>query len=572
MPSKFFGSSSDSDSEARLIPLGGVGRFGMNCMLVVCKGEGILLDCGSSFPDEKHLGIQYVVPDFETDLLKGIDLKGLVITHGHEDHIGAVPVFLRHFDCPVFARPFTASLIQHKCTEWDQEIDLRMVGEWPTRTSIGNQFFIRWIPITHSLVESSAVYVETPVARIFHTGDFRLEENPVYGDSLDRDVMDEIQKEGVDLMLSDSTNAGKKGRTESEIHLQKRFADLLKEKTGRVFICLFSSHVERIARFLKLAEQTHRQVFVAGRSLERFTSIAQEHGYLKQGKKLIRSLDEFEEVDRDQVLCLIGGSQGEYRSNLYQMALAEHQRIFAEKGDSVVFSARTIPGHELDRAQLVDHLYRRGVEVIEDRAFHVSGHAQSEECLELMRLLKPKYFIPVHGNYSFLCQHAELARSSGLFSGSDSGLNSGLGVHVIENGDHIHLKKGGLTVTEGEDPGYTLLDSAGCEISLEVVRERRKLAERGTAILSFTWSLYNNDFYDEPQLSFSGSEFLKDYDEELERFRDRLKGILKKEGYQREDDLISKACEDRIRRLLRSTFYPNSPKAPRLSIHMHLME
>jgi ribonuclease J len=460
-----------------LIPLGGLGEFGMNCMAVRWGDDIMVVDAGLMFPESELLGVDIVVPDI-TYLLEHRDkIRGIVLTHGHEDHIGGLPWILSELNVPVFGTEFTLALVENKLEEHEllDDADLREI-QAGKRFALG-PFTVNPIQVTHSLVDCVALAIHTPLGVVIHTGDFKVDPTPTDNRSFDLHTFAEYGKDGnVLALLQDSTNAERRGYTPSERAVQARFDEIFARAQGRLFITCFSSSIHRIKLAMELARGYRRKVAVVGRSITESTEIAQDLGYIDVPEGLLIHPGQIREYSPQQVCVLISGTQGEPMSALSRAAVDNHKHARIEKGDTVVLSSRIIPGNEKSIYRMIDHLYRREADVIYDDGstppVHVSGHASQEELKLIMNLVKPKYFIPIHGEYRQLRVHADLARSVRGAVGQ---------VLLLESGDVLEFDELGARKIDKVPVGRICIDSGsrGDVVEDLVIKDRRHLSEDG---------------------------------------------------------------------------------------------
>jgi ribonuclease J len=457
----------------RLIPLGGLGEIGLNMMLVESADDLIAIDCGLMFPDDELPGIDYVIPDFSYALAKRDGFRALILTHGHEDHIGAVPYLLREVQLPVYGTPFTLALVGERLREHGllEGADLRPLRP-RDRIEVG-RFGIQAIRVTHSIVDGIGLAIDTPVGTLVHTGDFKLDPSPLDGEPPDYRTLAELGERGVLVLCSDSTNADRPGHTRSEGEVGAALAERFERARGRIIIATFASHIHRIQQVLRLAERFERCVALLGMSMQKNVTLASELGYLQIPPRVLLSLDELAALPARHQVILSTGSQGEPNSALALMAAGEHKYVQVEAGDLVILSSRVIPGHERTVGRVINGLYRRGAEVLyEDNAFvHVSGHASQEDLKLMLNLTRPRYFLPIHGEYRHLLAHARLATSVGLASER---------VFVMEDGMGLEVTPSEARVIGRFPAGRVLVDGKGIgDIGAVVLRDRQILANEG---------------------------------------------------------------------------------------------
>jgi ribonuclease J len=457
-----------------IVPLGGVGEFGRNVLWLRSKGSSILIDVGVSFPDESFPGIDRIAPDLS--MLRGERIDGVFLTHGHEDHIGAL-AFLREWcDAPVYGLPFTLAMARRRLEEAQVSAENLVLAREREAVRAG-AFTATFFRVSHSVPDSTAMLVEGGGWRLFHSGDFKLDDDPPDGETTDREGIAAAVGEGVDLALVDSTNAERPGHSSSERTAGAGLRAAFAGARGRIVLTTFSSHVARLSQAADAAVALGRRVAVLGRSMRAVAEIAERLGRLRipTGVRLAPSL--LRDVEPGRLLCLTSGSQGEPFSALYRLALGEHADLDLSPGDLVVMSSRTIPGHERSVNRMSDHLVRRGARVLRDTdpPVHVSGHAHRDEIAEWLGMVRPRAVLPVHGDRRMLAAAAEVAVARGIPSHR---------VPLLDNGDRLVLAPGGLRIEAGAVPcGTVYLDDRPETVGLEVVRERRQLAEEGVVVV-----------------------------------------------------------------------------------------
>ncbi|HXH83764.1 MAG TPA: ribonuclease J, partial [Candidatus Tectomicrobia bacterium] len=467
-----------TEPAVRLIPLGGLGEIGLNMMLVESGDDLIAIDCGLMFPDEDLPGIDYVIPDFSYPIAKRGGFRAVVLTHGHEDHVGALPWLLRGARVPVYGTPLTLALASERLREHGlaETADLRPVR--PRAAVEIGPFRVEPIRVTHSIADGIGLAIDTPVGTIVHTGDFKLDPSPLDGEPPDYRRFAELGEQGVLVLLSDSTNVDRPGHTRSETEVGAALGERFARAHGRIVIATFASHIHRIQQVLALAERFGRRVALLGRSMERNVAVAAELGYLRVPPGVVRPLEDVAALPPERQVILSTGSQGEPNSALALMAVGEHKAVQVERGDLVIISARVIPGHERTVGRVVNALYRLGAEVLwEDNAFvHVSGHASQDDLKLMISLTRPRYFVPVHGEYRHLLGHARLAGSVGLPPER---------VFLIEDGAGLEVTKTAARVVGRFPTGRVLVDGKGVgDVGAAVLRERQVLAQDGVVAVS----------------------------------------------------------------------------------------
>jgi len=454
--------------------LGGVGEFGMNCMAMRYGDEMIIIDAGMGFPEESVYGVDISIPNFDfLDEYKD-EITAIILTHGHEDHLGALPYILKKFNVPVYTSHFTAGLAESKLEEHGLLSDVLLHRVEPREVVELGSFSIEFIRVTHSLIDCFALAITTPVGTIIHTGDYKVDETPVIGEPIDLRTLRRYGQEGVLALTSDSTNASVPGRTPSERAVIPAFEELFAEAEGRIIIAAFASSIHRLQIVLDVAQQFGRRVCVLGRSMLKNIEIAERLGYLDVPDGLFISLNESKHLSDTEIVYLVTGSQGEQRAVLAQLSTQSYKGMTIEDGDTVVLSARIIPGNERAISRLVGEIYKRGGNIIDEkrRLIHVSGHASQEDIRIITEAVKPKFVIPVHGEYRMLYRHKEFVKNHLGFPEEN--------VILIENGDVLELDGERATVVAKREIGRTFIDESGFEeINRETVRERKQMAFDG---------------------------------------------------------------------------------------------
>jgi ribonuclease J len=457
----------------RLIALGGLGEIGLNMMLVESGDDLVAVDCGLMFPDDELPGIDYVIPDFTYALAKGAGFHAVVLTHGHEDHIGALPYLLRHVNVPVYGTPMTLALVTEKLREHGRldGADLRPMRP-RERFEIG-PFRVEPIRVTHSIVDGMGLAIDTPAGTVVLTGDFKFDPSPLDNEPSDYRRFAELGEQGVLVLCSDSTNVDRPGHTRSEVEVGAALAERFARASGRVILATFASHIHRIQQVLAQADRFGRKVALLGRSMERNVAIAAGLGHLRVPDGLLLPLEDLVGLPPERQVILSTGSQGEPHSALALMAAGEHKYLRVARGDLVVISARVIPGNERTVGRVINALYRLGAEVLyEANAFvHVSGHASQDDLKMMLNLTRPRYFVPVHGEYRHLLGHARLAASVGLASDC---------IFLIEDGAGLEVTPTSARVVGGIPAGRVLVDGKGIgDVGAVVLRDRGVLSADG---------------------------------------------------------------------------------------------
>lgn len=483
-----------------IIPLGGIGEFGMNCMGIRYEDEMIVVDAGMGFPEETPYGVDISIPNFDFLEEYRDNLTALILTHGHEDHIGALPYFLKKFNLPVYASRFTMALAERKLDEHEMLDEVLLHRVRPNEISKIGNFEIEYIHASHSLVDCFSLAIKTPLGTVIHTGDYKIDDTPVIGKSYDLQTLKKYGDEGVLALLGDSTNATVEGRTPSEQAVIPAFEEIFEQTTGRIFVSTFSSSIHRLQIIFDLAEEFGRKVCVLGRSMQKNVEIADELGLLQIPHNTLVELNAARALDDDEIVYIITGSQGENRAALWNMAASSYKGMEIEKGDTVVLSARIIPGNEKNISRLIGNLYKRGANIIEEkrRLIHVSGHASQEDIKIMVETARPKYVVPIHGEYRMLFRHKEFVKNHvGNYKDED--------IILIENGDVLELDEQGARVVEKHELNRTFIDEESLEeIEYDIIRERKKLAYGGAISLVVPIDKKTNQLSGEPQITFQG--------------------------------------------------------------------
>ena len=467
-----------NNSKVRITPLGGLGAIGGNITVFETDTSAIIVDVGMSFPDDNMLGVDILIPDF--DYIRKIKdkIKGVIITHAHEDHIGAMPYFYKEFDYPIYATPLCLGMISNKFEEHGlkakralfRPIEKRKVYEM-------GDFEVEWIHVTHSIIDASALAIKTDAGVILHTGDFKIDHTPIDGYPTDIHRIAHYGEEGILLLMSDSTNSHREGSTKSEKVVGGTFDDIFSRSKGRVIMSTFSSNVHRIAQAIEQGMKYNRKVCVIGRSMERNLFTAMELGYVEFPKEIFIDAGELGKYRDNEVLVITTGSQGETMSALYRMAIGEHKSIKIKPTDQIIISAKAIPGNETSVSNVIDYLLKNGADVAyqDFSEIHVSGHAAQEEQKLMLRLAKPKFFLPVHGEYNHLVKHSK--------TGIDCGIDP-KNIYLMSDGDQVEVTQGYMKRVKTVKTGKIYVDNQiNKEISDDMVKHRQNLADAGVVFV-----------------------------------------------------------------------------------------
>jgi ribonuclease J len=482
----------------RIIPLGGLGEVGKNMTLYELGDERILVDAGLAFPRDEHLGVDLVLPDF--GYLRDRPLRAIVLTHGHEDHVGSLPYVLREIEVgQVIATRLTLGLIKSKLDEHGLGSSTRLEEADPLAEPMQlGPFRVEFVRVAHSIPDAVAVVVETPEVRVVHTGDWKLDHTPVDGLKTDVGKLAELGNRGVDLLLGDSTNAERPGMTGSERLVGEAFRTIIPVRRGRILVASFASNIHRMQQAAEIAIECNRKVAVVGRSMRKNMNIARNLGYVDLPESAFVSPKEAADLPPEPVMILCTGSQGEPMSALTRIAYDDHQSVSVDRGDTVIISARPVPGNELRVHDAMNRLAKSGAEVLhqENAPVHVSGHGHSEELRTMLSLVRPKAVMPIHGEYRMLAAHAQLARDSGVPANA---------IVLAENGSVVEVTKQGARIVDRIESGVTFVDGLGVgDVQDVALRDRRRLSEDGVVIVITTLATSNGGELAEPELIARG--------------------------------------------------------------------
>ena len=455
----------------RIIPLGGLGEIGKNITAIEYEDEIIVIDCGISFPDEDMYGIDLVIPDIKYLLDNKDKVKGLFLTHGHEDHIGAIPYILKQINMPVYGTKLTIGLVESKLKEHDMLSKTNLIPISPGESIKLNKLIIEFIRVTHSIAESCALAIHTPIGTVLHTGDFKIDYTPIDGKVMDLNRIAQLGQEGILLLMADSTNVERAGHSLSEKIIGETLNRIISNANGRVIVATFASNIHRMQQIADASMMYNRKIVFSGRSMENISNVAMDLGYLHIPKESIVGIEDLNRYPSDKITIITTGSQGEPMAGLSRIAYGSHRHISIEQDDLFIISASPIPGNDKLVSRVINQLYRKGVEVIyEDlEDIHVSGHAYKEELKLIHTLVKPKYFMPVHGEYRHLKHHSDLALKLGMDKSN---------VFTLETGQVLEISQD--KATEKVHTGVVFVDGIGIgDVGNIVLRDRRDLARDG---------------------------------------------------------------------------------------------
>lgn len=498
----------------KIIPLGGLGEIGKNITAFECGGEILVVDCGMAFPDDNMPGIDSVIPDMSYLLANKDKVKGLCITHGHEDHIGSIAYFLKSINVPVYGTRLSLGLVEQKLKEHGilsvARLNRITAGE---SFSVCKNFNVEFIRVNHSISDAVGLAIKTPVGTVVHTGDFKIDCTPIEGSMIDLARFGELGKKGVLALMSDSTNAERPGYTMSERTVGEKFETIFKGTRSRIFVATFASNVDRVQQIINAAVRNRRKVAVSGRSMINIIEVASTLGYLKIPENVMIPIEDVKKYQDHQLVIITTGSQGEPMSALTRMAFSDHKKIEIGKGDLVIISASPIPGNEKTISNVINELYRKGAEVIHQALaeVHVSGHACCEELKIIIGLVKPKYFIPVHGESRHLRRHAML--------GEEMGINK-KNIFKLSNGDVLELTGESAKITGSIQAGEVLVDGYGVgDVGSIVLRDRKHLAEDGIITVVVAINGKTKRMAAEPEVITRGFIYMRDNESLMSELR-----------------------------------------------------
>ena len=536
----------------KVIPIGGLNEIGKNMTMLEYGDEILIIDCGMSFPESEMYGIDVVIPDFSYAVKNAKKIRGMVVTHGHEDHIGGIPYLLKQVNIPIYGTRITLALIENKLKEHGIKGDLRPITAGDTVT-MGN-FKVETARTTHSVADAICLYIQTPGASLFHTGDFKIDYTPIDGEPIDLSRFADIGKRGVDVMLADSTNVLRPGFTKSERYVAEALDKIFKKAKGRIIIATFSSNVHRVQKIIDLAVKYGRQFTVSGRSMENVVKIAQELGYISIPKGSYVELNP-KTVDSEEMVVITTGSQGEPMSALARMASDDHRMVKLRPGDTVILSSTPVPGNEKSVSNVVNRLIDKGVDVIyNDIAdIHVSGHACQEELKLIHSLIKPTFFMPVHGESRHLKEHSKLAESLGQKSEN---------IFILSNGDQLALDRESAVqykkVVSAED---ILVDGLGIgDVGNAVLNDRKRLSTGGLIMIAAAVNLKKKKIISGPEIETRGFIYVKEHEDMINEIRSKAEAAIKECLSQKTTD--NEEIEAKIKEVLRRFILKETQRNP----------
>lgn len=490
-------------SKLKIIPLGGLNEIGKNMTVFSYGNDMLILDCGMAFPDEEMLGIDIVIPDFSYVIKNADKIRGVVLTHGHEDHIGGLPYLFKEINVPIYGGNLTLGLVQNKLKEHNLLSAAKLNRVMPGDIVQIGCFKVEFIRSNHSIPDAFAIAIHTPVGVVLHTGDFKIDTTPIEGEMIDLARIGELGKKGVLALMSDSTNAERRGFTMSERTVGFTLDNVFKSTKSRIIVATFASNVHRIQQIINAAVDNGRKVAVSGRSMLNLVEVATELGYMKIPQNTLIDVDDIKKYKPNQLTIITTGSQGEPMSALYRMAYSEHKKIEVSKGDLVIISASPIPGNEKLVSNVVNELNKNGADVYNDPAsVHVSGHACQEELKMILALAKPKYFIPVHGEYKHLKTHADIGEMMGIKKSN---------IFIMDIGKVLELNRDSAKCTETVQSGLVMVDGLGVgDVGNIVLRDRKHLAQDGLIVIVVTISSQTSAVVAGPDIISRGFVYVRE--------------------------------------------------------------
>ena len=497
----------------KIIPLGGLNEIGKNMTAYEYGGEIIVVDCGMAFPGDDMYGIDSIIPDVTYLIKNRARIRGLFITHGHEDHVGAIPYVLKQVNMPIYCTRFTAGLIKLKLEEHQLVKSTKLITVEPGKTVRAGKFTVEFIHVNHSIADSVAFAIHTKMGTVVHTGDFKIDSTPIDGEVIDLARFGELGKEGVLCLCADSTNVERPGFTPSEKTVGATFTRQFQNCDERIIVTTFASNVHRIQQVLDAAAACGRKVAVTGRSMENIMKVSTELGYMKVPKNTLVDINRIKGLPLNQQVIVTTGSQGEEMSALYRMAFSTHKQVDIGPGDKVIISASAIPGNELTVGRVINELFRKGADVVYDKAdmLHVSGHACQEELKIIHALTRPRFFIPLHGEQRMLQIHKRVAESMGMQPNN---------IIVADNGSVIELTTKHIKCETSVPAGEVFVDGSGVgEVGAVVLNDRKLLAEDGMVVIVLPMSSHDHQLLCPPEIVTRGFVYVKESEELLENLR-----------------------------------------------------
>ncbi|MCX7710760.1 MAG: ribonuclease J [Clostridia bacterium] len=538
----------------KVIPLGGILEIGKNITVFEYGEEIIVVDCGLAFPEDEMLGIDLVIPDVSYLVKNKEKVKGIFITHGHEDHIGALPYVLKDINVPVYGTKLTLGLVEYKLEEHGMLSDVKLnTVKHGDIVDLG-AFKVEMIRSTHSIADAVAMAIHTPVGVVVHTSDFKIDYTPIEGEPMDFARLAELGKKGVLLLMSDSTNVEREGYTMSERTVGETFEEIFMNATNRILVATFASNVHRVQQIINASVKFGRKVSICGRSMVNVVKVAMELGYLTVPEGVMVDIDQIDRYPREKLVIITTGSQGEPMSALSRIAASEHKKVEIMAGDMVIISANPIPGNEKFVSKVINELFKKGAEVIYEALadIHVSGHACQEELKLVQSLVKPKYFMPVHGEYRHLKQHANLAESLGMPSEN---------IFIMDIGKVLEISSDSAKITGSVPAGKVLVDGLGVgDVGNIVLRDRKHLSQDGLIVAVITIDNETGALLAGPDIISRGFVYMRESEDLMDQVKEVIKKSLQKSEEKRKNDWASK--KNLIKDDLRDYLYEKTKRKP----------
>ena len=538
----------------KIIPLGGLDEIGKNMTAYEYGGEIIVVDCGMAFPGDDMYGIDCIIPDVTYLIKNRARIRGLFITHGHEDHVGAIPYVLKQVNMPIYCTRFTAGLIQLKLEEHGLVKSTKLITVEPGKSVRAGKFTVEFIHVNHSIADSVAFAIHTHMGTVVHTGDFKIDSTPIDGEVIDLARLGELGKEGVLALCADSTNVERPGYTLSERAVGQTFMRQFQGCEERIIVTTFASNVHRIQQVLDAAAAHGRKVAVTGRSMENIMRVSTELGYMKVPKNTLVDINKIKGLPKNKQVIVTTGSQGEEMSALYRMAFSTHKQVEVGPGDKVIISASAIPGNEVTVSRVINELFRKGVHVVYDKAdmLHVSGHACQEELKIIHALTKPRFFVPLHGEQRMLQIHSRLAQQMGMERSH---------IAIAENGSVIELTAKTLKIAAAVPAGEVYVDGSGVgDVGAVVMRDRKRLAEDGMVVIVMPISTHDGALLSPPEIITRGFIYVKESGDLMKELQgvalDAAEAVTRKRG--RDDGELKGA----VKAAVSSYLFKNTKRSP----------
>lgn len=541
-------------SKLKIIPLGGLNEIGKNLTVYEYEDDILVVDCGLGFPDEEMYGVDIVIPDITYLEQNRHRIRAIVLTHGHEDHIGALPYVVDKLDAPLYATRLTAALIEIKLEEHGLLDSTEIITVEAGQTIKAGKFSVEFIHVNHSIADSVALAITTPLGTVIHTGDYKIDVTPIDSEMIDLTRLGQLGKEGVLMLLSDSTNVEKPGHSESESKVGARFDQLFKDCNKRIIVTTFASNVHRLQSIINSAAKCKRKVAITGRSMENIMRVSMELGYMNVPDGTLVDINQINGIPGNKLVIITTGSQGESMSALYRMAFSGHRQVEIGSDDRVIISASAIPGNETTISRVINELFMKKAEVIYDRLedLHVSGHACREELKMMLALTKPKFFMPLHGEQRHLCTHAELAKSMGIPAHN---------VVISDIGRVVEVTKKSIKLAGTVPSGKVLVDGTGVgDVGSVVLRDRRHLAQDGMLVVVMTLSAEDSELISGPDIITRGFVYVKEADGLMEELRRVTLESLESCHYQNITDWAS--IKAKVKANLSGYLYKQTKRSP----------